>query len=168
MPSSICVRLCYFSKRIPQRVYNLKVFQRGTGNHWVATAIRSLSQKPGAPSFAHPSQEKNPDPWRVGFIFRISFDFTVHDIISRRLSLSLWGHYPACALFLVFQGGSSLWDPQLCLAQGSVLVLLFSLLPALSVGSLPLQWLYRSLQTNTDFYLQADLSAELWSHRINH
>ena len=54
----------------------------------MATAIRSLSQKPEAPSFAYPSQEKNLDPWTVGFIFRISSDFTVHGIISRRLSLS--------------------------------------------------------------------------------
>ena len=72
------------ARGFPQSVYNLENFQRRTSNHRMATAIRSLSQKPEAPSFAYPSEEKNLDPWRVGFIFRI----TVHGIISRHLSLS--------------------------------------------------------------------------------
>ena len=136
----------------------------------MATAIRSLSQKPGAPSFAHPSQEKNPDPWRVGFIFRISFDFTVHDNISRRLSLSLRPLPNMCPILslpggLLTVGAPTVLSPGFCL--GSPVLSAACTLCGQPSPPMALQ-VPADQHLHTDFYLQADLSAELWSHRINH
>ena len=77
-----------------------------------------------------------------------------------------------CPILLSLLGGSSLWDPHLCLAQGSVLGS-----PVLSVACIlcgqpspPVALQVPADQPlSTDFYLQADLPAmELSSHKINH